>query len=788
MKLSANWLRSFTNPKVDNAELARRLTMAGLMVDALSPAGPPLTGIVAGRIVKCTPHPDADKLNVCEVDTGGARHTIVCGASNARVDLVAPVALPGTTLPNGTTIEAAELRGVRSNGMLCSGRELELSDDHEGLLELPSDTAPGAAVAEVLSLADEVFEFDLTPNRGDCLSALGIARDVAALFELPKPAIDASAVSATHKDTLKVTIDDNADCSVYCGRIVRGVDAMRASPMWLQERLRRSGIRPRGAAVDIAAYVMLETGQPLHMFDLAKLDGGIRVRRAKNKEALTLLDGTEVVLDDRVLVIADQKQAVAMAGVMGGADSAVGEGTRDVFIESAGFAQMTIAGRARRFGLHTDASHRYERGVDPALAPTALERATALLMEVAGGEPGPVTNAGKAAATYRDAAIDLRRSRIARLLGTDIDDKAVAAMLGRLQFEATDTKDGWRVRVPSFRFDLEIEADLIEEVARLYGYDRIPVGAASMPMTMQAAPESRVPDAALTSALVHRGFQQVITYSFVDPALQTRLGLSAGALPLANPISSDLGAMRSSLWPGLLGCLAYNAKRQQARVRIFELGLRFIVQDKELQQEKVIAGLIWGDRQPLQWGAQATPVDFYDLKADCLALIGRGRAVTFEAAEHPSLHPGQAARVLLDGTSVGWIGTLHPQHAAAMDLARTPILFELSVAPIAVRETPRGLAVSRFPGLRRDLALVVPEPVTIGALLAAVDQVAPEWLQERFVFDIYRGKGVEAGRKSIALGLILQETSRTLTDGEADAFVQRLVAHLGDSVRATLRD
>lgn len=787
MKVSANWLRSLADPGVDNAELARRLTMAGLMVDAVSPAGPPLTDIIAGRIVACTPHPDADKLSVCEVDTGSARHTIVCGAPNARVGLNAPVALPGSTLPDGTKIAVAELRGVRSNGMLCSGSELGLSDDHDGLLELPTDTPPGASVATVLALSDEVFEFDLTPNRGDCLSALGIARDVAALFDLAKPTFEADPVSAMHKDTLKVAIDDTGDCGVYCGRIVRGVDAMRASPVWLQERLRRSGIRPRGVAVDVAAFVMLETGQPLHMFDLAKLDGGIRVRRAKKGEPITLLDGTDIVMDGDVLVIADKKRALAMAGVMGGEASAVGDGTRDVFIESAWFEPQRIAGPARRLGLHTDASHRYERGVDPALAPHALERATALLTALAGGEPGPVTTAGKPAGPVRDATIDLRRARIARLLGLEIDDGTVVALLRRLQFEVTDTDGGWRVRAPSFRFDLAIEADLIEEVARLYGYDRIPTGAASTPLTMQPAPETRVSDRALTDALVHRGFQQVITYSFVDAALQHRLGLDGGALPLANPISSELAVMRTSLWPGLLGCLAYNAKRQQGRVRIFELGLRFITQASGLTQEKIIAGLVWGDRHPLQWGAPSTPVDFYDLKADCMALFGRG-AVVFEAAEHPSLHPGQSARISLDGAPVGWIGTLHPRHAAALDLARAPILFELAVAPIAARATPRGLPVSRFPGLRRDLALVVPEAVTVGALLAEVDRAAPTGLQERFVFDIYRGPGVEAGRKSIALGLILQETSRTLTDGEADAFVQRLVAHLGDTLRATLRD
>ena len=787
MKLSEHWLREFADPRVDADTLAQRLTMAGVMVDSVTPAAPPRAGIVVGRIVGCGPHPDADKLQVCEVDTGNARHSIVCGAPNARAGMNAPVALPGTVLPDGTVIKPAKLRGVQSNGMLCSGRELGLSEDHDGLFVLPVGAAPGAPVSELLRLDDRVFEFDLTPNRGDCLGALGLAREVAAVFDLPAPAPAIEPVKPVIKDARTVAIDDAADCAVYCGRVVTGVDALRPSPLWLQERLRRSGIRARGAAVDVAAYVMLELGQPMHMFDLATLDGGVRVRRATAGEGLTLLDGTEVELDTDVLVIADDRSAVAMAGVMGGAESAVSVGTRDVFIESAAFAPLTIAGRARRFGLHTDASHRYERGVDPALAQRALERATALLVEIAGGQAGPVTVAGAPAPALRDGAIELRRERLARVLGVAVPDAEVAALLSRLQLAVEPTAAGWRVRVPSWRFDLAIEADLVEEVARLYGYDRIPSRDATTPTVMQPAPETRVPDRLLTDTLVQRGFQEVITYSFVDPAVQAVLGLADGQLPVANPISSDLGVMRTSLWPGLAACLAYNAKRQQSRVRIFEQGLRFITQDNELKQEKMIAALAWGDRHPVQWGLPATPVDFYDLKADCVALLG-GRDVVLEAAEHPALHPGQSARIVVDGVAAGWIGTLHPEKAGILDLARPPVVFELAVAAITARDLPRGLPASRFPALRRDLALVVAEDVAAATLLAEVDRVAPPGLADRFIFDVYRGPGVEAGRKSVALGLILQETSRTLTDGEADAFVQRLVAHLGDTVRATLRD
>lgn len=788
MKLSEKWLRTFADPDADSAALARALTLAGLMVDAVTPAGPPLTGIVAGRVVECEPHPAADHLYVCRVDVGqGKPRQIVCGAPNARVGLCTPVAVPGVALPGGSVIMAADLRGVESAGMMCSVRELMLGDDHDTVMELPSDTAPGTPVAELLDLDDRVFEFDLTPNRGDCFSALGIAREVAAVYALPAPALAAEAVAATCDDAFDIRVADLDDCPVYCGRVVRGVDALRPSPPWLQERLRRAGIRPLGAAVDVTAYVMLECGQPLHAFDLAQLAGGIQVRRAQRGEALALLDGQRVELDDGVLVIADAERVLALAGVMGGLDSAVGDGTRDVFLESAHFAPLAVAGRARRFGLHTDAALRFERGVDPALPAVALERATRLLIDIAGGEPGPVTRAGAVAAPYRDAPIRLRRARIETLLGVAIDDATVTALLGQLQLTAEQVSDGWAVTVPSYRFDLEIEADLVEEVARLYGYDRIPVRDAAVPATMSSAPERIASAERIDAVLVQRGYQQVITYSFVAAELHRQLGIDAGALRLENPISDDLAEMRTSLWPGLLGCLQHNAKRQQGRVRIFETGLRFISEDTELRQEKVLAGLAWGDRHPAQWGLAQGTVDFYDAKADCEALLA-GRKATFERAPHPALHPGQSAQVVVDGARVGWLGTLHPRIVHALDLARPPVVFELAYAAVATRPAPAVRPVSRFPALRRDLALVVGEEVTAGRLLAEVDAIRPEWLERRFIFDIYRGKGVEPGRKSVALGLILQETSRTLTDTEADAFVQQLVDHLGKRTGATLRD
>lgn len=788
MKLSEKWLRTLADPNADIDALARALTMAGLMVDAVSPAGPALGDIVVGCVVSCEPHPAADHLHVCQVDVGAKRlRQIVCGASNARVGLCTPVALPGMSLPGGSHIAKADLRGVASDGMMCSPRELLLGDDHDRVMELPGGSRPGLRVAELLALDDSVLEFDITPNRGDCLSVLGIAREVAAIYGLPAPTPEPARVKAGNTDRVAVRIRNLDDCAVYCGRVVRDVDAFRPSPVWLQEQLRRAGIRPLGAAVDVTAYVMLELGQPMHAFDCAKLEGGIEVRRAKVGETLTLLDGQSVALDGDALVIADGTRAIALAGVMGGLDTAVGPATRDVFLESAHFAPLAVAGRARRYGLHTDASQRFERGVDPALPEQALERATELLLEIAGGTAGPVTRAGSVAAPLRDGAIRLRRARLAMLLGTQMDDGAVAAVLARLQLPAMPVKDGWDVRVPSFRFDLAIEADLIEEVARLHGYDHIAPRDAAAPTTMRNAPEGIAHSGALDQVLVQRGYQEVITYSFVAPDLQRRLGLDAGALPLANPIAADLSEMRTSLWPGLLACLQHNAKRQQSRVRIFETGLRFVLQDNDLQQEKMIAGLIWGDRHPQQWGLPQAPADFYDLKADCEALLA-GRTVRFEAAAHPALHPGQSARMIVDGEPAGWIGTLHPQAAAALDLARPPVLFELQYAAAAARKAPAVRPVSRFPALRRDLALVVVESVTAGQLLSEVDAIGPDWLERRFIFDIYRGKGVEPGRKSVALGLILQETSRTLTDTEADAFVHRLVDHLGKRLGATLRD
>ncbi len=790
MRISEQWIREFADPKVDTAALAHGLTMAGLKVDAIEPASDKLEGVIAARVLSCEQHPDADKLTVCDVDSGKGKHRIVCGADNVRVGMIAPLALPGAKLPGGVTITATELRGVRSEGMLCSGRELGLSDDHAGLLDLDENTKPGTPMAELFGASDNILELDLTPNRGDCFSVLGVAREVAAIYALPAPVVPLLQVDVHCDASRPVNIENANDCAIYLGRVVKGVDGQRQSPMWLREKLRRAGIRPIGLAVDITALVMLELGQPMHAFDNDKLNGNIQVRRGKPGEKLVLLDGQEVSVDNEILVVADEHGPVALAGIMGGDASAVDEGTRDVFLESAHFTPLAVVGRARRFGVHTDASQRFERGVDPTLPAQAMEYATKLLIDLGGGEAGPVSSAGTAPQEVREPAIHLRRERITRVLGTAIGDEFIEATLGRLRMSISAAKEGWQVSAPAARFDIEIEEDLIEEIARFHGYDRIPTRDGLAPMVLHPVADAEVPESRIVDALIQRGYQQVVTYSFVDPELQAQLGLNTGAVDLANPISADLAQMRTSLWPGLIKTLDYNANRQQVRVRIFESGLTFVMQDDVLKQEKMLAGLVWGDRHSVQWGLPQGSVDFYDLKADCEALLalGGGPAPCFRAAEHPSLHPGQSAEIQVEGRRIGWIGSLHPAITQKLGLAKTPYLFEIAMGYLQVGVSPKAAPISRFPALRRDLALVVPEGLTVGALLAEVDAKAPEWLASRFIFDIYRGKGVEPGLKSIALGLILQETSRTLTDDEVDDFVQGLVEHLGRSVQATLRE
>jgi phenylalanyl-tRNA synthetase beta chain len=791
MRLSTAWLSDFVPAAPSAAELARQLTMAGLEVAAVQPAAHDLSGIVAARIVAVGAHPEADKLSVCTVEAGTeTRLQVVCGAPNARAGLIAPLATVGSSLADGTVVAAAEIRGVASEGMLCSQKELGLSDDHSGLWELPADVDPGAPLTSVLGLPDTVLELELTPNRGDCLSVLGLAREVAALTGSALVVPERTPVAPVSEDSLPVTLEAREGCPVYVGRIVRGVANDARTPLWMTERLRRSGLRPLHPVVDVTNYVMLEMGQPMHAFDLATLARGIVVRWARPGERLTLLDGREVTLEADVLTIADHERIRALAGVMGGADSGVTEATRDVFLESAFFTPKAIAGRARRFALHTDASQRFERGVDPAIQEAAMERATRLLVEIAGGEAGPCIVASAPECLPLREPVNLRPVRIERVLGVEVADERVEQVLEGLGMSLQRNESGWRVQPPSFRFDIGLEEDLIEEVARVIGYDEIAEEVASAAVPMPALPEDRMPVSRARQVLIDRGYSEVVTYSFIDAASHALFAPGEPTVNLANPIAEDLAQMRRSLWPGLCRAARENFSRQQTRVRIFECGMKFMPQGDDIQEIEVIAGLSAGALYEPQWGLPSRPGDFFDIKGDLEAILrqtGRIEDVTWNRAPHPALHPGRSARVFVADTAVGWVGQLHPRVAAALDLGADAFVFEIETPEGLSANLPRSAPISRYPATRRDIAVVVPEAVTVAELIGAAEEAAGELAQSVFLFDIYRGEGIDSGLKSIALGLNLQEYSRTLTVADADDTVAAVVARLERDFKAKIR-
>lgn len=792
MKFSERWLREWVDPPVDSAGLVAQLTGAGLEVDAVEPAaGGDLAGVVVGRVLQVSPHPDADKLRVCQVDAGqGEPLTIVCGAPNVHAGMRAPTALVGAVLPGGMEIKQASLRGVASAGMLCSAAELGLAEDAAGLMPLPADAPVGAALRDYLGLDDVSIEVDLTPNRGDCLGIAGIAREVGVLNRLAVTPPAMEPVAAVSEDTLPVTVEAPADCPRYLGRVIRDVDPAAPSPLWLRERLRRSGLRSISALVDITNHVLLELGQPMHAFDLERLQGGIRVRRAAPGERLELLDDSTVDLDPDTLVIADDSGPVALAGIMGGAATAVGEGTRHVFLESAFFAPTVVAGRARRYARQSDSSHRFERGVDPELQRRALERATALVLEVAGGRPGPVIEAASGEHLPRRPAIPLRAERIRRVLGMPVDDADVDDILTRLGATVTPAAGGWAVQAPSFRFDLEREVDLIEELVRVIGYDRVPATTPAAHLHLRPEPEERVSLGAIQDVLTARGYREAITFSFVEPRVQERLDPGHPPIALANPISADLAVMRTTLWSSLLGAVAHNLNRQQGRVRLFETGLRFLGEGESVRQEAMVAGACAGSALPEQWGASSRPLDFFDVKGDVEALAalgGAGAQADFLPLEDPALHPGQAASVVLGGEVAGRLGALHPEHLKALDLAGPVYLFELSLEVLRRGRLPAFTPLSRFPLIRRDLALVVPEAVTAAQVHGVIGQAAPDMLKNLQLFDVYRGEHIDSGKKSLALALYLQAAERTLTDAEVDAALGRIVDVLTHQLGAELR-
>ncbi|HTY95215.1 MAG TPA: phenylalanine--tRNA ligase subunit beta [Steroidobacteraceae bacterium] len=792
MKIPVSWLSEWLTVPWQAPELGARLTMAGFELEALNPAAPAFSGVVVVQILEAVPHPQADKLRVCRVNTGsGPALQIVCGAANARAGLRTALAGVGAELPGGLTIGAATLRGVESRGMLCSARELGIGEGGLGILELPEDAPLGASLRDYLHLDETVLELNVTPNRGDAMSILGIAREVAALTggALTGPAIAPVPAALTDRQAVRL---EAAGCPKFVGRVIRGIDNSGSSPMWLRERLRRAGVRAISPAVDVTNYVLLELGQPMHAYDLAKVSGDIVARMAAVGEKVTLLDGREVSLDADMLVIADAAGAVGVAGVMGGERTCVSAATRDVFLEVAWFAPESIAGRARRLGLHTDASQRFERGVDPSGQERALERATALLRAIAGGEAGPVVTTEERSGLPVRAPVSLRRERLTRLLGVAVPDARVSAILGNLQMQVTTTAAGWTVQPPPHRFDIHIEEDLIEEVARIMGFEAIPEAPAARQQVFPAIPETLPPERSLLDALIARGYCETITFAFVDPALQAALFPQAQTLSLANAIASDLSVMRVSLWPGLVRAALENQHRQQDRIRLFGHGARFIVAGQAVSEVDSLAGLAVGRRLPEQWGSPEAreAADFHDGKADLQALLdatGAAEEFGFEAATHSCLHPGRTARVLRAGAPVGWLGELHPRLVRELGFAHTPVMFEIDVVALRVK-LPQGREISRMPQVRRDLAVVLPEKVTFGELSERVVLAGSSFLRNVRVFDVYRGAGIEEGRKSVALGLIFQDISRTLTDDEVDRAVAAVVADLRENLDARLRE
>lgn len=791
MKISKAWLDSWVTSGWTAEELAHRLTMAGFEVESVAPAAPPFTGVVVADVVAVERHPQADKLSVCQVSAGdGELLQVVCGASNVRAGMKTALARVGAVLPGDLAIKRARLRGVESAGMLCSAKELGLADASDGIIDLPVDLATGADVREALALDDTVLELNVTPNRGDALSLLGIAREVAALSQQDLEAPAVPPVAPTCDDIFDVRLASAAGCGRFAGRVLRGLDPSARTPLWMRERLRRAGLRSLGPMVDVTNFVMLELGQPMHAYDLRRLTGHIEVRWAVAGERLSLLDGREIALATDELVIADAAGPVGLAGIMGGEKSGIADDTVDVFLEVAWFAPAAIAGRARRHGLQTDASQRFERGVDPTLQERAIERATRLLLEIAGGNAGPTRVTEVAAALPVRKTVRLTPQRVSSLIGVDLTREAMSTLLGRLGMEVAGRPEGLDVSVPPWRFDVGIEADLVEEVARLHGYDAIPPVPGTMPQLPAPATEHRVARDRALLALLERGYHEAITYSFVDPVLQQRLFPAAEALPLSNPISADLAVMRVSLWPGLLRALGDNVRRQQDRVRLAEMGTRFVVTGGALVERQTLAGVAWGEAWPQQWGRAAGAVDFYDAKGDLEAVLqasGAPGEFRFVPAELSCLRPGRTARIERNGQPVGWLGELHPEVSKVLELTGPVYLFELDT-DLSLSAKPSVFAeISRYPAVRRDLAVLVAETVPLDALRETVTVAVGGILKELRTFDVYRGPGIDSGVKSVALGLILQDSSRTLTDADADAAMARAVAELSGRHGATLR-
>jgi phenylalanyl-tRNA synthetase beta chain len=792
MKISEQWLREWVNPAVETQILADEITMAGLEVDSIAAAAGEFNHVFVAQVKEVSKHPGADKLNICTVDVGDAAGEllqIVCGAANVRAGLKIPCATIGAVLPGDFKIKKSKLRGVESFGMLCSEKELGMAEQADGLMELPDDAPIGADIRDYLKLNDRIIDIDLTPNRSDCLSVAGVAREVATLYQCEVNALSIDAVPAAIDDTFAVAVSAEAACPRYLTRVIRNVKVKARTPLWMVEKLRRAGIRSLSPAVDVTNYVMLELGQPMHAFDLERLQGSIHVRMARAGEKITLLDGKEIDLSDNTLLIADAHKPLALAGIMGGEGSAVSDDTQHLLLECAFFSPLAIAGKARGYGLHTDSSHRFERGVDPESQFSAMQRASQLLIDICGGQAGPVTEQLAVAHLPAAKVITLRTERITRTLGIHFADKEVEGILTRLGMTVQAEDGGWQVTAPAFRFDIAIEADLIEELIRIYGYNNIPRTMPRYQPVMKPLNESRLSLQRIKETLVARGYFEAISYSFVDPKWQAAIDPDIPPVALANPLSADLSVMRTSIWPGLLKAVQHNLNRQQNRVRLFETGLTFIKRSNELLQQAKLAGAICGDVQPEQWGENGRKVDFFDAKADVEALfkLGGVNTLSFVKAEHPALHPGQTAKILDRNQHIGWLGALHPEVQKSFAIDATVYVFEIDQNTLLEADIPVFSALSKFPEVRRDIALLVDENTPVTRLFECIKSTSSAVLQEILLFDVYTGKGVDIGLKSVALGLILQGFSRTLTDEDVDLELEKIVTALNKDFGATLR-
>ena len=795
MKFSESWLREWINPEISSEMLADQLTMAGLEVDDVEKVAGDFTGVVIGKVVECKQHPNADKLRVTKVDIGKDELLdIVCGAPNCRQGLMVACATVGAVLPGDFKIKSAKLRGEPSEGMLCSYSELGITDDHNGIIELPDNAPLGKDIREYLNLNDVMIDISVTPNRADCFGIVGVARDISAVNNIPMKEFKIANVPATISDTLSIQIDVPKAAPRYLGRVIKNININAATPLWMKEKLRRGGIRSVDAVVDITNYILLELGHPMHAFDLDQIEKGIIVRYAHQDEEMTLLNGNEVKLNDNTLVIADHKKVLAIAGIMGGEKSSVTQSTKDIFLEAAFFAPLAITGKAREYGLHTEASHRYERGVDPALQFVAMERATQLLVDICGGVVGPVIEVTNQNELPSQATIKLRRNKIDRIIGYTIETQKITDILVRLGCEVEYQDDTWIIKSPSWRFDLQIEEDLVEEVARIYGYNNIPNANMKIESVMQPKPESIISLRRIKDLLVDRGYQEAVTYSFVDPKVQHILHPNEPAITLPNPISSEMSVMRLSLWSGLLDAVLYNQNRQQSRLRLFETGLRFIPDEKcefGVRQEFMLSGIITGNLYEDHWQLPKKSVDFYDLKGDLEAifsLLGCDEQVQFNRSELSALHPGQSAVINLNDEVIGYFGVLHPEIEKKLSLNSKTLVFEINLAKINFKKVPVAQDLSKYPSNKRDIAIIVSNTIPAAEIISVCKQAGGEQLIKVNLFDVYQGDNINEDQKSLAISLILQDKSRTLEEEDITNIVSKCVTALQNRFKALLRE